>query len=146
MPYTLSQAIAGPGFTLGVGTASTGPFTLIEEPKEIKGPEQVVATVDVTNQQSINHYREWIPTLIDGGTVTFPVNFNPANTEQAAALTTLQARTLTYFQLTIGTTTKAFHWAGYFVKFGGTWPVENVAAIDVEIKITGPVTGPEAVI
>jgi hypothetical protein len=142
----MSNAISGPGFIIGVATSALGPFTTMEEVKAISGPEQVVATVDVTNQSSPNNYREWIPTLIDGGSVTFPVNYNPSNTEQNAALTTLKARTLTYFQLTIGTTGEALHWAGYFVKFGGTWPVDNVAAIDVEIKITGPVTGPEAVI
>ena len=142
----MSNAISGPGFLLGVASSDLGPFTTVEEVKEIKGPEQVLATVDVTNQSSPNFYREWIPTLIDGGTVTFPVNYNPANTEQQQALTILQSRTLTYFQLVIGSTSMAFHWAGYFTKFGGTWPVENVAAIDVEIKITGPVTGPEAVI
>jgi len=142
MAYTGSVAIAGPGFILGVATSAGGPYTTLDEVKEIKGPEQVVATVDVTNQSSLNHFREWIPTLIDGGNVTFPVNYNPSNTEQSAALTTLQARTLTYFQLVIGTTGMAFRWAGYFTKFGGTWPVENVASVDVEIKITGPVTGP----
>jgi len=142
----MSNAISGPGFLLGVAATGAGPFTTVEEVKEIKGPEQVLATVDVTNQSSPDFFREWIPTLIDGGTVTFPVNYNPSNTEQQAALTLLKARTLTYFQLTIGSTGEALHWAGYFTKFGGTWPVENVAAIDVEIKITGPVTGPEAVI
>jgi len=141
----MSNAISGPGFIVGVSSDGLS-YTTMEEVKAISGPEQTVATVDVTNQSSPDNYREWIPTLIDGGSVTFPVNYNPDNTEQNAALTILQARTLTYFQLTIGSTGKAFHWKGYFVKFGGNWPVDNVAAIDVEIKITGPVTGPEAVV
>jgi len=142
----MSNAISGPGFLLQVASSGGGPYTTIEEEKQISGPEQVLATVDVTNQSSPNFYREWIPTLIDGGSVTFPVNYNPSNTEQQQALTILQSRALTYFQLVVGTTGEAFRWAGYFVKFGSTWPFDNVAAVDVEIKITGPVTGPVAVI
>jgi hypothetical protein len=142
----MSNALSGPGFLLGVSTSAGGPYQTIEEEKEISGPEQTVASVDVTNQQSPNSYREWIPTLIDGGNVTFPVNYNPANTAQNAALTTLQARTVVWFQLVIGTTGLAFRWQGFFTKFGGKWPVETVATVDIEIKITGPVLGPIAAI
>jgi hypothetical protein len=142
----MSGEIAGPGFLLKVSPAGAGTYVTVARVRDIKGPEQTVTTEDVTNQDSPNNYREWIPTLIDGGTVTFAASFIPTDSTQAGILTDLQARTLMDFEVEIGTTGLALFWSGFVVKFGTSYPVANVALVDVDIKVTGPVVGPTTAI
>lgn len=138
----MSSATSGPGFLLKVSVHNAASYTTIAEMKDISGPEQTADLVDVTNQSSPNNYKEWLPTLLDGGHLTGPCNFIPTDASQTGLLTDLQARTLMDFEQTMGTTGKAFFFSGYVVKFGVKLPVANVVASDIDIKITGPVTGP----
>jgi hypothetical protein len=138
----MSGEIAGPGFTMKVSPTGAGTYVAISRVRDIKGPEQTADTVDVTNQDSPNFYKEWIPTLIDGGLVTFPMSFLPTDATQASLLADLQARTLMDFEVVIGDTGQAMFWSGFVKKFGTSYPVANVAMVDVDIQVTGPVTGP----
>lgn len=146
----MSNAIAGPGFLIQVATHAGShihaDYTTISEAKEIKGPEQLVATVDVTNQSSPGNYKEWLPTLIDGGKLTFPANLLPSDSSQTGLLTNLQARSLMDWQIVIGASGKSMFFSGFVTKWGNTYPVANVAALDLEVQITGQVTGPSATI
>lgn len=138
----MSNAVAGPGFLVKVSVHSAASYTTISEVKDIKGPEQTVTTVDVTNQSSPGNYKEWIPTLIDGGKLTFPANLLPTDASQTGLLSDLQARTLMDWELVIGGSGKAMFFSGYVTKWGNEFPVANVAVLQVEIQITGQVTGP----
>lgn len=142
----MSGEFAGPGMLLKVSPAGAGTYVTIARVRDIKGPEQTVDTVEVTNQDSPNNYKEWIPTLIDGGHVTFPCSFLPADSTQAGLLADLKARTLMDFEVAIGTSGLALFWSGFVVKFGTSYAVHDVAMVDVDIQVTGEVTGPSAIV
>ena len=141
----MSGEIAGPGFIVKISPDGSS-YTAIARIRDVKGPEQTLDTVEVTNQDSPNFFKEWTATLLDGGLVTFPMSLLDADASQASLQAAQQARTLMFWEVLIGATGKAFFWQGYVTKFGFSGPVHDVALIDVEIRVTGPVTGPSAVV
>lgn len=128
----MSNAIAGPGFTLSCDAAP------VAEVKDINGPEMTVDVVDVTNQDSPDNFEEIIPTLKHGGTSSFDVNFVPTDASQTDLLGFLNDRSIHDFTIAVGASTVAF--SGYVVKWGMKFPVANVAMASVEIRVSGPVT------
>ena len=128
----MSNAIAGPGFTLSVAG------TPVAEVKDITGPEQTAYVIDVTNQDSPNHFEEIIPSLLHGGAVTFDINFIPGDASQTALLGFLLARTVQACTIAVGTVTISFN--AYCVKYAMKLPVANVAAASIDLRITGAVT------
>ena len=55
-----------------------GTYTKIAEVSSINGPSFSMDTVDATNMDSTNRWREFIAGLKDGGEVSFDVNWDPA--------------------------------------------------------------------
>ena len=147
-----SVGYAGPGMLVKYGPSAGSYPDTIGQVRDIKGPEQTAEFDDITNQSSPaavpggRAAKEWIPTLIDGGTVSFPIVYNPADATQSAALGGLQMGTLTYFEIVMGASGKALFFAAYFQKFGGNFPYSKAMTVDVELKVTGPVTGPSVAI
>lgn len=141
----MSGEIAGPGFIVSTGTDGLA-YTKIARIRDVKGPEQTTDSVEVTNQDSPDNYKEWLPTLLDGGTTSFPMSLLDGDASQAALLASQHSRAVDYWQVQIGTTGKSFFWQGFVTKFGFSGPVHDVALVDVEIKVTGPVTGPTTTI
>jgi hypothetical protein len=152
MPATIGYA--GPGFLVKYcSTYGDGLYAnTVGQVLDIKGPEQVAEFDELTNQSSPaavpggRAAKEWIPTLIDGGTVSFPIVYNPADATQSTALTGLQMGTKYSFEIDMGTSGDGLFFDGYFQKFGGNFPYSKKMTVDVEIKVTGPVTGPSAAI
>lgn len=52
-------------------------FVTIGEATNISGPGMTRETVDVTSHDSPNRFQEWVGGLVDGGEVTFEVNWDP---------------------------------------------------------------------
>ena len=78
------MAISAFGTLLKVGDGGgTEVFTTIAEVKEISGPSISVDTVELTTHSSSGAWKEYLPTLIDAGEVTFDVNFIPTNATQS---------------------------------------------------------------
>lgn len=132
----MSQAVAGPGWIL----AHDG--NTVEEVIDISGPEQKADKDDVTNQSSPDFYREWIPTLLDGGDVKFNCNFIPGATEQGALLSAMQARTLEDFSLTPPSpyASNVISFQAYVVDWDLKTPHNKKATLEVKLAVTGPVS------
>jgi hypothetical protein len=132
----MSGAVAGPGWLLKHNGA------LVEEVIDISGPEQKAEKDDVTNQSSPNFYKEWIPTLLDGGDVSFNANFVPGATEQGNLLSAMQARTLEPFTLTPPTPYAAnvISFDAYVTDWDIKTPHNKKATLQVKLAVTGPVT------
>jgi len=135
----MTQATAGPGFVLEYDDTGSGTFTPVAEVKDIKGPEQVLASVDATNQDSANNYKEWVATLIDGGAVTFPIQLIPGNSSHVRLLTLLQDRLTVAWQIILASTGYKITFSGFVDKYGTNEPVANILTADISIKVTGPV-------
>jgi hypothetical protein len=132
----MSGAIAGPGWLL----KHNG--TLISEVLDISGPEQKAEKDDVTNQSSPNFYKEWIPTLLDGGDVSFSCNLIPGDSAQIGLLTAMQARTLESFTLTppVPYDSNEYAWDAYVTDWDIKTPYAKAASLNVKLAVTGPVT------
>jgi Lambda phage tail tube protein, TTP len=136
----MSNAIAGPGWILaeaGIGD--------IAEVKDIAGPAQVAEKDDVTNQSSPNFYKEWIPTLLDGGVVTFTCNYIPGNASQGSGSGMLhlqQTRALGTWTLTppAPLAPHVVSFTAYVTKWDPKEPYSKAAQLDIELSVTGPVT------
>jgi len=83
----------------GVTLARNG--NTIAELTKIGNPKLKMDTVDVTNHQSANNYREYIGTLIDGGEVPIEGNFIVGDTNgQIGLIDDMNNRTLQSFVIT----------------------------------------------
>lgn len=79
----MTDALAGLGahIKLGDGTTAQG-FSTIAEVLDITGPGEMLNMTPVTNHDST--YVERLPTVLDGGEVTFDVNTIPGDATQGS--------------------------------------------------------------
>lgn len=132
----MSQAVAGPGWLL----KHNG--TTITEVIDISGPEQKAEKDDVTNQSSPGFYKEWTPTLLDGGDVSFSANFIPGDSVQQGLLTAMQARTLEPFTLTPPSPyeDEILSWNAYVVDWDIKTPHSKKATLNVKLAVSGEIS------
>jgi predicted secreted protein len=115
-------------------------FTTIGEVLDITGPSSSMDTVEVTNQDSPNNYKEYIAGLLDGGEVSFDCNFTNV-ASQTNVIADHQNRTLRNFQMVLplaGNPTWSF--TGYVTSFDNSQPVQDKITASFSIKITGKPT------
>ena len=91
----------------GVGTilergdgASPEVFTAIAKIVSVSGPEESKDELDDTTLDSAGGYKEFVSGLKDGGSMTLALNYNPADTGQAALQTDYAAGTKQNYRLT----------------------------------------------
>ena len=81
-----TKAVTSHGTLLKVGDgASPEVFATIAEVKDISGPGTTLSTEDATNHDS-GGWREPVPTLLEGGEVTFDLNYYGGTTQTSSAL------------------------------------------------------------
>lgn len=119
------------------GTDSTEAFTSIAEVQSISGPNMQSSVIDITHMESPNNTREFLPTLIDPGELSFAVNYLPAATTHINLKADLLARTKRNWRLTYtnsaGTT---IGFAGYVVQLGPQAEIESQLKANISIKLT----------
>lgn len=76
-----SNAVSAFGTILRIGDAATPieGFTTVAELRTISGPSLVAETIDVTVHNTPTPWRRYISGLLDGGEVTFDINFIPSD-------------------------------------------------------------------
>jgi predicted secreted protein len=141
------------GSDLKIGDDGTSEsFTKIVEIIDINGPNMSHDVIEVTNQDSTNGWREFLPGLRDGGEVSVTANWYPAHatqdgTEGAAGTGLLSKFTdddLHNFQIvteddgTGGTLTIEF--AAVVTNFSIALPLEEQAKLDFTLKMSGAPT------
>lgn len=78
-----TTAYAGPGFLLDYEDPDVpGTFIHVLQCRDIDGPTETTDIIETTNQDSEGGFKEFLPTLQDGGTVTVEVVGNPAEATQ----------------------------------------------------------------
>jgi predicted secreted protein len=144
----MSNAVAGPGFLLQVGTQANnnGAFTTVAEVKDIVGPAVSVDVIDVTNQDSPGGYEEIIPTIRRPGEVDFDVHFNPASGTHdgiTGLLYLANNKVKRGWRILLNDPGNHYwHFLGFVTGFQTKAPVAGVLTATTKIKITGqPVIG-----
>ncbi len=130
----------GTKLQMQVGT----PYVTIAEVLDISGPTLARSTIDVTNHDSAADYREFITGTLDGGEVTFDVNYLPADPDHDATtglIAVFESGAITNFKLIFtdsGTTTWDF--AGLVVGFEVSAAIEDQLKASCTIKLSGQPT------
>lgn len=139
----MTSAVIGIGTLLKVGDGATPTeaFTTIAEVKSISGPSETRDTLDVTNMDSPNQYKEFVATLIDGGTISCDINFIGDNTTQNGLRTDMLAGTARNFQLLMANTGASLYaFTAFVTEFSPSFDVESIVTASISMKITGAVT------
>ncbi len=141
----MSNAVSGPGWLLAHSAHGAGVYTTLAEVQDIKGPSQAADVDEVTNQSSPNYFKEFIPTVLDGGEVTFNCNYIPGDATQnglTGLLSWLKGRGIQDWQITPPGPYAAntLQFSAFVTKWDPSLPVAKHADIAVTLRITGPVT------
>lgn len=119
------------------GVEGTEVFTTVAEVKSIQGPNTQTAVVDVTHMGSDDNTREFLPTLIDPGDLSFNVNFLPGNATHTGLRTDQKNRTRRNWKLVFtdaAATTYSF--AGYVTGVNISSEIEGVLGGAITLKLT----------
>lgn len=150
----MSKAVSGIGLKLQRGDgASPEVFTTVAEVLSIKGPSEKLDTHDVTNMDSpaaagyTGIYREFIATLLDGGDVTFDINYLPNDASQLGLSGDRKNKILRDFQIVLPNDPLSSPLASlgtlvfkaYVVEGGYDFPIDKQMTESIKLKITGPV-------
>ena len=125
---------------LGDGGGSEA-FATIAEVKNIKGPKLKMDTIEVTSHSSTSAFREYIAGLLDGGEVTFDMNWLPANATQsysAGVLKDMYNRTKRNFQLVFPSASPTtWTFAAFVTGFEPDAAVDGALTASLTLKLTG---------
>lgn len=124
--------------------SSPGTYVTVSGVKDINGPSISATVEDITTHSQDDPWKRKKPTLLDGGTITFDLVFNPTDQTQdhnAGVLGYFENRTEKNIRLQFpdGALTR---WLakGYFVKFGIKAAVAGVLLASVDFEVDGKPT------
>lgn len=130
------------GTKLAVQYDQTGSYVDVTFPKDISGPGVSRETIDITNHDSADGYREYLPGLGDGGEVSYDLVFDSASAAHETLYNTAAGGGVHNFYLKLPgfvSTGAGGYWsfAGIFTKCDISTPVADVVMASVAIKVTG---------
>lgn len=137
----MTQAVAAIGTQLLKGDGgSPENFTAVAEVMKLKGPQESMATIDVTNLDSVNGTKEFIQGLHDGGTVTFTVNYRtthePLRVFGPASNYKIQLPAVGSPAVTLG----HLSFQAVVTKFSRDFDETKQLTVDLELQVSGVVT------
>jgi predicted secreted protein len=137
----MSQSIAARGTMLQRGSGSPTTYTTIAEVLKIQRSGSKADLADVTNMDSPSSFREFLPTLLDSGEVSFECNFIPSSSSQATVLSDFTNQTLSPWKIELpGGTEGNWTFNAYVTSDDIDIPIDKQVTKSVKLKISGPVT------
>jgi predicted secreted protein len=143
----MTDAIIGHGTAMQLeDSPGAGTYTTIAEVLAINGLSLGADTVEVTNMDSTNKFREYIGGLRDGGEVSFDINWIIGNSTHDVTTGVAQdwndsehtTRNFKVIWPDAGATVWTF--SGIFTNFGIGDPFDGAMTASVTIKVTGQPT------
>lgn len=129
--------VAASSAALSGGVDGTEVFSTIAEVKTISGPNTSSQVIDVTHMESDDNTREFLPTLIDPGEMSFGLNFLPGNASHVSLRTDQKNRTRRNWKLVFtNAAATTYSFAGYVTGFSITAEIENALQAQCNIKLT----------
>lgn len=130
------------GSIVSVQYLQTGSYINIAAVGDITGPEVSVEPIDVTTHDSADAFDESLPGLASGGEVSWDVVFLTDETQHETLFAAVAARGIHNFYLKLPGFVSTgdggyFSFAGFFTKFGVTFPVKDKIGGSVTVKVTG---------
>ena len=125
----------------GDGATPTEAFAAVANVRGLRGPTMSAGTVDVTDFDSTDNYREFLGTLKDAGTVSFTIHFDPSVTSHDKLKDDFDDQELHNYRIEfptdpVTTVTVACIVTGYEV----TSELESVVQANLTLKVSGAPT------
>ena len=140
---TSAKSSFGTFLKIGDG-ASSETFTTIAEVKDIKGPGLKLNKEDVTSHSSSGAWKELIGTILEGGKLSFALNWLPAHATQsygAGLLKDMVGKGPRNFQLVVpAASTLTWTFPALVTEFTPDLKVKGAQAADVSLEISGAPT------
>lgn len=116
-------------------------FTAVAKMGDISGPNLEAQTEDATIHDATG-YAQVIPTILDGGELSFPIDYTPTDGTHSAATGLIydwKNRLLKNYQMVWPDAT-TWTFPCYITKFSAKAPVKGKLTADVTLKISGAPT------
>lgn len=134
----------GKGTLLQVALSSTASYNTVSQVQNIEGPSAEMGTREITHLASFA--REFAPTIVNGGTVTAGIIYDPTNAGQMmiqSAVHTTGVPTSLAWRVVFSTTTKFFAFEGVPTQFSISGiTVDDTVMANVGIQVSGVTTLP----
>ena len=137
----------GSQLKIGDDGSVTENFTKVVEIIDISGPSMSRDVIDVTNQDSTDGWREFVPGLRDGGEVGITANWIPVSGTQdgtTGVLSKFRDDILHNWQIITAddgsSGTMDIDFAAVVTSFSPTLPLTEQGKLDFTLKISGAVT------
>jgi predicted secreted protein len=131
MTYGGSQAFAGQGAQLQLAGTTVAEITKIQR----SGSKMDI--VDVTNMDSIGAYREKLPTLLDGGDISFDALYIPHDPTQQALQTQFDTRALGAWSIILPNALGSWAFNAYLTTCDFDLSVDKASTLSGKLAITG---------
>jgi predicted secreted protein len=128
-----TAARAAYGTTLNWNSVEVGELT------SITGPQQKAKAIDVTNMDSVNAFAEYIPGIVDGGSIQVEGNFTN-NSGQAGLRSDFQARTARTVLITLPFGSHSWTATCICVEFSEDHKVQDRVTFKASFQVTGEPT------
>lgn len=118
-------------------------FTTILNAKDIDGPGMKPDFEETTTHSSAaaGNFKEWTPTLIDGGAVKYDILWDPNDVTHIGLQADQLSQVKRNFQQVFPTSpVKTASFAAYVDDFPFKAPVKGMIMRQLSLKVTGPVT------
>jgi len=124
---------------------TTPAFVPIADVMDISGPKISRATIGVTSHDAPGGWNQYLPSLKDGGEVTFDVLYDPtdpthSNSQGGLLYELTTATAANQFQITFPNGTSVWSFDATVTGFDMTAPVGDKLGAAVTLKITGAPT------
>lgn len=113
-------------------------YTTIAEVLKISNTGSKADLADVTNMDSSQAYREFLPTLLDAGDVAFDTNFIPGNATQQVLDTDYAGQVQGYYKIVLPNSLGNAPFRAYVGSRDYELPIDKQGTRTVKLKITGP--------
>jgi len=125
----------------GQGTQLQRAGVTVAEIINIDGPDGKAEFDDATNMDSTGNFKEWIPTLLDSGELSFTGNFvGASNVSQAQLISDFNNFTLSSWTVLFPGGKGQIDFDAYVGQFSLKVPHDKKVDFSSKLKITGPVT------
>jgi predicted secreted protein len=139
-----STAIVGPGFSLDYEDPDNpGDWIHVGQAQAISGPSESTDEIEITNQDSEGGFKEFVATLQDGGTVTFPVVGAPGDQGQDDLAALKHDRETVRWRIQFpedeNGVVYGLFFNGFVNQLGNEFPTAGFWARQTGIRVSGPV-------
>jgi len=109
--------------------------------RNLNGPDESIDVADTTNMDTVGGKRTFIPTLVNSGTISLEIEYDPDDVAHTSLITDAEAKTSRAFEITeTDPTPKTKAGTGIITAVSFARDFSGVLMMNVSIQVTGAIT------